>query len=179
MTIEKNFFVLFGLPQTYQIDMAELSGRYLSLQKNLHPDRHAHLGEREQLRAIQAVAHLNDALATLKSPLKRAAYLLRLKGIDTAGSSTTISDGAFLMQQMLLREELDEAKDAEDPLAELERLQKKTALLEAQLHQSLASLLDSDDAAVLQQALATLRKLQFFDKLQQQIELSEDQLADF
>ena len=83
------------------------------------------------------------------------------------------------MQQMLLREELDEAKDAEDPLAELERLQKKTALLEAQLHQSLASLLDSDDAAVLQQALATLRKLQFFDKLQQQIELSEDQLADF
>ncbi len=178
MTIEKNFFLLFGLPQMYQVDTAQLSERYLSLQKALHPDRYAHQGEREQLRAVQAVAHLNDALATLKSPLKRAGYLLQLKGIDTDASSTTLSDTAFLLQQMQLREQLDEAQAAADPWRALEQLLADTESQAQQLSNRLESHLASDDPGVLAQALEMLRKLQFFDKLRHQIELVEDQLAD-
>jgi len=178
MTIENNYFALFGLPETFRVDTAQLSDRYLSLQKTLHPDRYAHLGEREQLRAVQAVAHLNDALSTLKSPLKRAAYLLELKGVDTDASSTTVSDSGFLMQQMALREQLDEARDAVDPLLALEQLLQHTEQLRLQLFGRLEADLASDDPAAAAQALQTLRKLQFFDKLRQQIELLEDQLAD-
>ncbi len=178
MTIENNFFTLFGLPEVFQVNTTQLTDRYLSLQKTLHPDRYTHLGEREQLRAVQAAAHLNDALTTLKSPLKRAAYLLELKGIDTDASATTLSDGDFLMQQMLLREQLDDARGAVDPLLALEQLLEKTELLRCELFASLEVDLASDDSTVLAQALLTLRKLQFFDKLRQQIESLEDQLAD-
>ncbi len=178
MAIEQNYFALFGLPQEYAIDSVLLSERYRALQKELHPDRHAHQGEREQLRAVQASAHLNDALATLKSPLKRAAYLLNLKGIDTDASSTTIADAGFLMQQMLLREQLEEVVGAADPLDELERLLQQVEGFDAELKTSLAQAVVSDDPAELQQALELLRKLQFFDKLRYQIELLEDQLAD-
>ncbi len=178
MAIEQNFFSLFGLPQGYQIDLALLSGRYRMLQKELHPDRHAHQGEREQLRAVQASAHLNDALATLKSPLKRAAYLLALKGIDTDASSTTISDHGFLMQQMLLREELEVVQAAAQPFEALEQLQTKVEACALALQTELAEKVVGDDPHVLAQALEVLRKLHFFDKLRHQIELLEDQLAD-
>jgi molecular chaperone HscB len=177
MTIEKNYFALFGLPERFQVDSAELSDRYLSLQKTLHPDR-AHQSEREQLRAVQAVAQLNAALATLKSPLKRAAYLLELKGVDTDSSAATIGDTDFLLQQMLLREQLDDAKQAADPDAALESLLETLESHEQPLKETLVNHLASSEPLVLQQALVNLRKLQFFDKLRQQIELVEDQLAD-
>lgn len=177
MTIEKNYFALFGLPECFQVDGAELSDRYLSLQKTLHPDR-AHQSEREQLRAVQAVAQLNAALATLKSPLKRAAYLLGLKGIETNASAATIADSGFLLQQMLLREQLDDAKQAADPEEALQSLLESLASQEQPLKDALVSHLASNEPPVLQQALEMLRKLQFFDKLRQQIELAEDQLAD-
>ena len=177
MIIEKNYFALFGLPERFEVDGAELSDRYLSLQKTLHPDR-AHQSEREQLRAVQAVAQLNAALATLRSPLKRAAYLLMLKGIETDASAATIGDTDFLLQQMLLREQLDDARQAADPEDALERLLETLESDEQPLRDALMSHLASDEPQVLQQALVLLRKLQFFDKLRQQIELAEDQLAD-
>ncbi|MEH6650745.1 MAG: Fe-S protein assembly co-chaperone HscB [Motiliproteus sp.] len=178
MAIEQNYFLLFDLPQHFTVDTALLSERYRSLQKELHPDRFAHQGEREQLRAVQATAHLNDAMATLKSPLKRAAYLLKLKGIDTDSSSITIADGKFLMQQMLLREQLEEIAGSATPMDELEALLEQVQISEAELKGLLATLVASDDRDELQQALEMLRKLQFFDKLRHEIELLEDQLAD-
>ena len=178
MAIEQNYFTLFGLPQQYSLDTALLSERYRSLQKDLHPDRFAHKSEREQLQAVQVAAHLNEALATLKSPLKRSAYLLSLKGIDTDSSSTTISDGGFLMQQMMLREQLDEARDADDPFDALEQLLEQLGQQERTLQDQLVEQLASDDPQQLEQALINLRKLQFFDKLRHEIERVEDQLDD-
>lgn len=178
MAIEQNYFLLFNLPQSFAVDTALLSERYRALQKELHPDRFAHQGEREQLRAVQATAHLNDALSTLKSPLKRAAYLLKLKGIDTDSSSITIADGAFLMQQMMLREQLEEVAESATPMDELDSLLEQVEGFEAELTRLLATLIVSDDQDELKQALEMLRKLQFFDKLRHEIELLEDQLAD-
>ncbi|WP_421869882.1 Fe-S protein assembly co-chaperone HscB [Motiliproteus sp.] len=178
MAIEQNYFILFELPQQYQVDTALLSDRYRALQKTLHPDRYAHKSEREQLQAVQASAHLNEALATLKSPLRRAAYLLSLKGVDTDSSHQTVSDGAFLMQQMMLREQLDDARDAADPFDALEELLHQLQGSEAELQGALESQLQSDDPAVLGEALDNLQKLQFFDKLRHEIERVEDELDD-
>lgn len=178
MAIEQNYYALFELPLQYQIDTAELADRYRALQKTLHPDRFAHKSEREQLQAVQASAHLNEALATLKSPLRRAAYLLSLKGVDTDISHQTVSDGAFLMQQMMLREQLEEAQDAEDPFDALEALLQQLQSSESELQKLLESQLQSDDSSVLEEALDNLRKLQFFDKLRSEIERVEDELDD-
>lgn len=178
MAISQNYFALFGLPQCFAVDLVALSETYRALQKELHPDRYAHKAEREQLRAVQATAYLNDALATLKSPLKRAEYLLSLQGIDTDSRSTTIADGSFLMQQMLLREQLEEVQDAADPMDALDQLLEQVDNQDAELKRAMAAVVDSRDVVEQHQALELLRKLQFFDKLRHQIELLEDQLAD-
>jgi len=83
MDIAQNFFELFGLDASFDLDLQLLSERYRELQREHHPDRHAHKGEREQRLAVQATAHLNEAFETLKTPLLRAQYLLKLEGVDT------------------------------------------------------------------------------------------------
>lgn len=129
MNLSDNYFQLFQLPHSFQLDLAELKGRYRRLQLELHPDKHASSDSRQQRLSVQLTAQLNQAFDTLKSPLKRAEYMLGLSGHEVDFNSTTHQDGAFLMQQMELREELESLKSqvsrgddvAEASLAALQR----------------------------------------------------------
>jgi molecular chaperone HscB len=173
MDITRNYFEFLGLPVSYEIDQAELSSRYRELQKRLHPDRHSHQSDREQRLAVQYTAYLNEALATLKSPLRRAQYLLSLRGIDTVGDSRVQLDPIFLMEQMELRERVAEAAEHSNPQAELEQL-------DAWVTQALRAL-ESDfakawDEQALEQAELLVRKMQFMSKLRADIEALEERL---
>ncbi|WP_286237040.1 Fe-S protein assembly co-chaperone HscB [Neptuniibacter halophilus] len=173
MDINKNYFEFIGLPISFHIDQAELSDRSRELQKTLHPDRYAHQSEREQRIAVQYMAHLNEGVATLKSPLLRAQYLLQLQGIDTTVESSTPIDPMFLMQQMELREELEEIPESDDPYAALETLLEEVNGLLRQLREQFAQ---TFEAADLDAATAAVRKMQFLEKLVLEIERLEDKL---
>lgn len=179
MRIEQNYFTLFGLPEAFHIDKAQLAERYRALQRELHPDRHAHAGEREQRLAVQYTAHLNDAQATLKSPLKRAMYLLELRGHPVRDDDRRPMAPAFLMQQMELREELEEVGSSADPENALERLDAHVAQVRQQLENDFVQQLESDGEAALHAAVDRVRELQFIDKMQREIEQLEDRLADY
>src|SRR5262245_58349953 len=103
-------FGRLGLPVDFAIDAADLDRRYFALQRQLHPDRFATKTSRERaLSQSQAVA-LNEAYETLKDPLERATYLLKLKGIDANPDGRhTVNDPTLLMEQMERREALMEA----------------------------------------------------------------------
>ena len=77
-----NFFEIFSLPVTWQIDRSLLDTRYRNLQREFHPDRYAAKGDTEKRLAVQTTALINQAYDSLKSPLKRAQYLLELAHID-------------------------------------------------------------------------------------------------
>jgi molecular chaperone HscB len=62
--------------------------------------------------STQAQAALNDAVRVLKDPLRRAAHLLELGGVPVSEKDMVAQD--FLMEILELREELDEAKAAQD-----------------------------------------------------------------
>lgn len=173
MDITRNYFEFLGLPVSYNIDQAELSSRYRELQKQLHPDRHAHQSDREQRLAVQYTAFLNEALATLKSPLRRAQYLLSLKGVDTERESGVQVDPAFLMEQMELRERVAEAPEHSDPEAELEAL---TALVDERLAALQAEFARAWEEQALEQAELLVRKMQFISRLQADVEALEDRL---
>jgi len=179
MQLEQNFFELFDLAVGYHLDPHLLSDRYHALQKEVHPDRFAHASEREQLRAVQYTAHINEALTTLKDPLKRAQYLLKLRGRELCSELGGRIDPLFLMQQMELRERLEAAPAHADPESELEGLQQEVeehwAQLETEFIQSLAGLTEQD----LDEAVARVRKMQFLDKLLHEIEQAEDHLTDY
>ncbi|WP_246590231.1 Fe-S protein assembly co-chaperone HscB [Marinobacterium ramblicola] len=171
----RNYFELFDLEPGFEVDQALLSERYRALQKQWHPDRFAHLSERERRLAVQYTAHINEALATLKSPLRRAQYLLLLAGRDTHGESGAQLDPLFLMQQMELRERLADASEHVDPEAELDALREQADSGLRNLLDEFVSLFSKQD---LDGAEKTVRKLQFVTKLQKEIELLEDRLLD-
>lgn len=173
--IKQNYFELLALPVSFQVDGALLSARYRELQKVLHPDRFAHLSERERRLSEQYTAFLNEAQTTLKTPLKRAQYLLYLQGMDTLSETSVTMESAFLMRQMMLREELEEAGSAVDPESALGSLSEEvSAELRGQRQQFEMQYLANE----FESAAGTVRKMQFLEKLVLEIEALEDELLD-
>ncbi len=172
-----DYFQLFGLTAGFDIDLGELSQRYRHLQRSLHPDRFAQATQREQRLAVQRAALINDAYDTLKDPVKRGKYLLRQRGLDV-DQDTPQLDAEFLMQQMSLREALEQARAAAQPQQHLlplrEQAQSHCDALQAELAQALRQ--DTDET--LQDAARLVHKLQFFHKLLAEIAQLEHELDD-
>ncbi len=175
--LTQNFFELFSLPQQYALDRAALDAHYRDLQRSVHPDRFASAGEQERRIAMQHATHINEGYQTLKSPLKRARYLLELRGRTMNDQQTMQADPAFLMQQMELRERLGEIHAADDPLDALDALAREIATLYKALESELAQVLDADDGDI-EQAVALVQKMQFFTRLQNEVQELEADLED-
>ncbi|PAJ74304.1 co-chaperone HscB [Pseudoalteromonas sp. NBT06-2] len=172
------YFELFSLPINFNIDLALLNQAYLRLQKTVHPDKFAHKSSKEQLLAVQKSAEINDALHVLKHPLKRAEYILAERGVDIRAEQQTLQDPMFLMQQMELREELEDISSASDPEDEIEAFEKKIQMLEKDFHQQLTALIDQTELVQLERAADVVRKLKFIYKLRDELERVEDSLLD-
>jgi len=106
-------FQRFGLPAIFNIDLNKLERAYLAMQQECHPDRFAGKSPAERLAATQMAASINELYQALKSPLKRAEYLLSLSGIRVGTEQDTVKpDKETLVEILELREALAEARDA-------------------------------------------------------------------
>lgn len=110
----QNHFELFQLPQQFTLDLGHLDTAYREVQSRVHPDRYVNAGGAEQRVAMQWATRANEAYQTLKNPLRRAAYLCELHGVELQTESNTAMPTAFLMQQMEWREALEEIRQARD-----------------------------------------------------------------
>jgi molecular chaperone HscB len=174
-----NYFELFNIPVSFDVDLSVLPQTYQQLQRLTHPDKFASGSEQEKLVAIQKNAQVNDAYSVLKSPLSRAEYLLSLRGIDLQHEQQTIKDTAFLMQQMDWREELAEIAEQTDPLGALKSLEDEINLRIKSDLTKLSHLLESVQETAEQNAANIIRQLKFLYKMLSEIELKEDVLSDF
>lgn len=170
-----DYFTLLGMPNCFDIDKQQLTTRYQALQRQYHPDRFTGQSETQQAQAIALASTINQAYQTLKNPLSRAEYMLSLQGIDIANEQQTLHDTAFLMEQLILREELDDIEhsaDASSLLADFStRLNHMYTQREQQMVQTLAN--QTWDIAA-----DNVRKLRFLAKLKEQIEQLEERLFD-
>jgi molecular chaperone HscB len=80
--LQPDYFEFFGLPRNLAIDPKELEERFYALSRKWHPDLFARKSPGERESALDASAILNDAYRTLKDPITRAMYLLKLEGFD-------------------------------------------------------------------------------------------------
>lgn len=158
----QNHFELFGLPQAYVVDRERLDSAYRELQSAVHPDRFAAKSEVEQRVAMQWATQANEAYQTLKHPVNRGVYLLRLQGIDALDASNTKMAPAFLMQQMEWREAIEAAR-ADKNMAMLDDLTRDLRMSHRQIEVQLADLIDTAHDFVA--ASETVRQLRFMDKL--------------
>ena len=154
-----DYFRFFGLNQQFNIDLPALDQAYLTIQKEVHPDRHARGSESEQRIAMQMATLANTAYQTLKNPIQRGLYLCQLHGVDAKLETNTAMPAAFLMKQMEWRESLDE--QAED-LPALEELMSEVEQSKEDMLAEIAQAIDG--AKNYQHAAELLRGLLFIDK---------------
>ncbi len=171
----QTYFEIFSMTESFDIDLEALGASYRKLQGQYHPDRVSGEGDGNRLQALQTSSIINQAFDTLKSPLKRAAYILSLKGLDPDAHEQSLMSEELLMQQMLWREELEEAAQDED-LQALDGL-KKTA--QGELQDCLSAFKTQLNEAQLHKAKALYHKLQFIDKMLQEINRAEEKILDY
>ncbi len=173
LSLQATDFALFGLPERFVLDAAQLDAKWKSLQGAAHPDRFATETAAAQRVAMQWAIRINEAYRRLKDPLARAAYLCKLHGADVEAESNTAMPAAFLMQQMEWRDALSEATTlgAVDALSD-EVVASRNATLK-----SLQAQID-DAATVDWRAVAgTVRGLMFVDKFISDIDKRVDALS--
>jgi molecular chaperone HscB len=167
-------YALFELQPTFDIDPELLSSRYRELARKVHPDRFADAGEAEQRFAIERSTNLNEAYQTLKSPSRRARYLLTLEGRELP-LEAPVQDPAFLMQQMQWREELEELQSDAD-IAGVASFKARLKSAQQGLNDSFASIWRDDSQRP--EAERLVRRMQFLDKLSQEVRQLEERLDD-
>jgi molecular chaperone HscB len=164
--LSADFFTLFELPRDFRVDIAELDTRYRAMLARVHPDRFAQAPDAERRLSMQWATHANEAYQTLKKPLTRARYLLRLAGRDLDGERSTTMAPDFLMEQMEWREGVQEAHQAGDH-RELESLHERLRADMRKRYDRLADLLADKR---IEEASVAVRQLMFLDKLRQEID---------
>jgi len=131
-------FKRFGLERSFDVDIDAMEATYLKQQQQLHPDRFASKSGREQALSSQQAASLNEAFETLKNPVSRAHYMLRLAGIEPeGGEGHTVNDPELLMEAMEMREALDDADDRITIDAMIKDTRKQARACEKDLGQAL------------------------------------------
>jgi molecular chaperone HscB len=123
-----DYFSFFGLPRRLNLDIAALEKDFYELSRKLHPDLNARAGSQEQEWSLQQSSLLNDAHRTLKDPIKRTEYLLKLEGVELEEQSKTATEQARstgeVKKQIVPPDLLEEVFELNMQLEEL-RMQKK------------------------------------------------------
>jgi molecular chaperone HscB len=123
-----DYFSFFGLPQKLNLDTAQLERDFYALSRKLHPDINAKANSQEQEWSLEKTSLLNDAYRTLKDPISRTQYLLRLQGVHIEEQSKAATDEArksgAAKKQVVPPDLLEEVFELNMQLEEL-RMEKK------------------------------------------------------
>jgi molecular chaperone HscB len=123
-----DYFTFFALPRKLNLDTAHLEQEFYELSRKLHPDLCARADKREQEWSLEQSSLLNDAYRTLKHPIKRTEYFLRLEGVELEEQSKTATEKARaageIKKQVVPPDLLEEVFELNLQLEEL-RAQKK------------------------------------------------------
>ena len=107
-----NPFALFDIPETFDVDKKEIEAKYLTLQKQLHPDNFVTKSQKEQMVALNVGAALNTAYDTLMNSIKLSCQILENKNISDILNRAPSSE--LMQQQFELREAVEETNDLEN-----------------------------------------------------------------
>jgi molecular chaperone HscB len=109
-TRTRDFFGFLGLARKLKIDAADLEQRYRALSRQCHPDYFYNAPPAERRASLERSSYLNDAYRTLKNPVSRLEYLLKLERPMERHGPTTPSHG-LLEEVFALNEELDAIRE--------------------------------------------------------------------
>lgn len=149
-----DYFEFLELPRNLAIDAKDLEKRFYALSRKLHPDLHSRKTAAERAQAEESTAILNDAYRTLRDPVARAEYLLRLEGFDI-GEQTTKDVPPELLEEVF---EFNMALEEAD-LPQVEAARRKFEAMRAEIDAGLRQAFGQWDATQKREALIAVRGL--------------------
>lgn len=124
-----DYFTFFGLPPKLNVNVPALEKDFYELSRKLHPDLNARAGSQEQEWSLEQSSLLNDAYRTLRDPIKRTQYLLKLEGVELEEQSKIATEQARasgeVKKQIVPPDLLEEVFELNMQLEEL-RMNQKT-----------------------------------------------------
>jgi molecular chaperone HscB len=150
----ETYFDFLDLPRHLTIDAKDLEKRFYALSRQLHPDLHSRKSQAEREQAEESTAVLNDAYRTLRDPIARAEYLLKLEGFDIGEQTTKDVPPELLEEVFELNMALEEA-DVEQLESARKRFEGMRGEIDAELEQTFGKW----DATKNREALTAVRGL--------------------
>ena len=148
-----NYFEFFDLPRKLTLDVVALEKQFYMMSRRLHPDRFASRPVEEQEAALAQSSLLNDAYRTLKDPIHRTQYLLKLEGVELEEQSKAATEAARATgvekKQVVPPELLEEVFELNIQLQEM-RAANKMGEDEPELRRDLMTAKDAFDAKMVE-----------------------------
>src|ERR1700678_3920167 len=148
-----NYFEFFGLRRKLTLDVVALEKQFYTMSRRLHPDRFAGRPVAEQEAALAEASLLNDAYRTLKDPILRTQYLLKLEGVELEEQSKAATEAArasgIEKKQVVPPELLEEVFELNMQLQEM-RAAKQMGEEEPELRRDLMTAKDAFDAKMVE-----------------------------
>jgi molecular chaperone HscB len=148
-----NYFEFFSLPRKLTLDVVALEKQFYTMSRKLHPDRFAGKPAAEQEAALAQSSLLNDAYRTLKDPISRTQYLLKLEGVELEEQSKAATEAARVSgtekKQVVPPELLEEVFELNMQLQEM-RAAKQMGEEEPELRRNLMTAKDAFDAKMVE-----------------------------
>ena len=108
--LKQNFFELFNIEISVDINKSDLDEKVKILQNNFHPDRFANGSDFEKRLALQISSYINDGYKILGDIVLRVEYILKINNFNK-DESTTINDIGFLQEQIMYNELIESLKE--------------------------------------------------------------------
>nr|WP_236657577.1 Fe-S protein assembly co-chaperone HscB [Acidisarcina polymorpha] len=125
-----DYFQVFTLPRKLRLDVASLEREFYRLSRRLHPDVYSRASQQEQEWSLENSSLVNDAYRTLKDPIRRTEYLLKLEGAPST------DEGGPRKEDRIPADLLEEVFELNMQLDEM-RMNKQTGDVDPQLQQDL------------------------------------------
>lgn len=168
-------FDLFNLLPSVDLDVAALETAHRKLAMAWHPDRAGAEPHARRLAAEKSAA-LNDAVKVLKDPVRRAFYVLELKGVKLDSDQAA----AKVKMPMDFLEEIMEQREALDALKAQRKLEAAHAMavnVREACNKTLAqaqAALRRDDVPV---ATTALGRVRYYTRFLEEVDAFEEELS--
>lgn len=159
-----SYFELLNVPASFAIDAKILEQNFKKLQMSLHPDKFAVHSKYEQDYSSLHSAKLNLAYTTLKSPVRRALYMLEQLGVKPMEEGKTEQDLDILTESMKYRENVENS----DSIDSLENLRKEVVRVLHSVEKELAAALG--DSAQLNSSVQMAVRMRYLEKVIEEID---------
>ncbi len=104
--LNKNYFELFNINVSIDLNKSILDEKVKKLQLTFHPDKFINSTARERKIALMISSHINDGYKILSDIVLRVEYILKINNYEI-DDSKTINDENFLQLQIKYSEIID------------------------------------------------------------------------